>query len=99
MIPFSFLFSSGNIQDVQSFAASFINILYLKLRTETINTTLCVFCLYINTYIIPTLQGMRVLQDNTTTFLYDRGYIDGIRAGAQLIRLLTWDADTIKVKA
>lgn len=33
---------------------------------------------------------------NLTTSVYDQGYIDGIRAGAQLIRLLTGDAETIK---
>ncbi|MDD3229384.1 MAG: hypothetical protein PHE09_09235 [Oscillospiraceae bacterium] len=36
---------------------------------------------------------------NLTTSVYDQGYIDGIRAGAQLIRLLTGDADTIKTTA
>ena len=33
---------------------------------------------------------------NMTTSVYDQGYIDGIRAGAQLMRLLTGDAETIK---
>ena len=36
---------------------------------------------------------------NLTTSVYDQGYIDGIRAGAQLIRLLTGDAETIKTTA
>lgn len=36
---------------------------------------------------------------NLTTSVYDQGYIDGIRAGAQLIRLITGDADTIKITA
>jgi hypothetical protein len=36
---------------------------------------------------------------NLTTSVYDQGYIDGIRAGSQLIRLLTGDADTIKITA
>jgi hypothetical protein len=36
---------------------------------------------------------------NLTTSLYDQGYIDGIRAGAQLIRLLAGDADTIETTA
>lgn len=36
---------------------------------------------------------------NLTTSVYDQGYIDGIRAGAQLIRLLTGDAETIKTMA
>ena len=30
-----------------------------------------------------------------TTSIYDQGYIDGIRMGAQLIRLLNGDADAI----
>ena len=37
--------------------------------------------------------------NNLTTSVYDQGYIDGIRAGAQLIRLITGDADTIKITA
>jgi len=36
---------------------------------------------------------------NLTTSVYDQGYIDGIRAGAQLIRLLTGDTETIKTMA
>ena len=36
---------------------------------------------------------------NLSTSLYDQGYIDGIRAGAQLIRLLTGEADTINIIA
>jgi len=36
---------------------------------------------------------------NLTTSLYDQVYIDGIRAGAQLIRLLAGDADTIETTA
>lgn len=36
---------------------------------------------------------------NLTTSVYDQGYIDGIRAGAQLIRLLAGDADAIKTTA
>lgn len=36
---------------------------------------------------------------NFTTSVYDQGYIDGIRAGAQLIRLITGDTDTIKITA
>jgi len=34
-----------------------------------------------------------------TTSVYDQGYIDGIRMGAQLIRLLNGDADSIKITA
>lgn len=37
--------------------------------------------------------------NNLTTSVYDQVYIDGIRAGAQLIRLITGDADTIKITA
>lgn len=37
--------------------------------------------------------------NNLTTSVYDQGYIDGIRAGAQLIRLITGDTDTIKITA
>lgn len=36
---------------------------------------------------------------NLEAALYDQGYIDGIRAGTQLIRLLTGEADTIKTTA
>lgn len=34
--------------------------------------------------------------NNLTTALYDQGYINGIRAGAQLIRLLNGEPDTTK---
>jgi len=37
--------------------------------------------------------------NNLTTSVYDQGYIDGIRAGVQLIRLITGDTDTIKITA
>ncbi|MBP2071177.1 hypothetical protein [Thermoanaerobacterium butyriciformans] len=37
--------------------------------------------------------------NNLTTSVYDQGYIDGIRAGAQLIGLITGDTDTIKITA
>ncbi len=39
------------------------------------------------------------LVSNLTTSVYDQGYIDGIRAGAQLIRLIIGDTDTIKITA
>lgn len=34
-----------------------------------------------------------------TALVYDQGYIDGLRTGAQLMRLLNGDADAIKVTA
>lgn len=35
--------------------------------------------------------------NNLTTAMYDQGYIDGLRMGAQLIRMLNGEIDTIKI--
>lgn len=52
--------------------------------------------------LLANITGKTAAEDkvsNLTTSVYDQGYIDGIRAGSQLIRLLTGDADTIKITA
>ena len=35
--------------------------------------------------------------NNLTTAMYDQGYIDGLRMGAQLARMLNGETDTIKI--
>ncbi len=44
--------------------------------------------------------GRSVAEDrlnNLTTAMYDQGYVDGLRMGAQLARMLAGETDTIKI--